>query len=372
MTMRRIWVQVHLWLGLTLGVIGMAVGLTGTVLLYENEVDAMFNPQRYAVSGGEVSQPYAAYIANAAQALQGKARPALVRLPQARGVPVTVIARAAQGRGSMRVYLDPPTARVLDVSSSPGIIGWTRQLHEYLLMREFSGREIVGVVGFGMLVSALSGLYLWWPARRRFREALGFRKGLALTRNLHYVFGFYGMLGLAALSFSGIFLAYPEGGRHAVAALAAVSPSARSVQAVGDTRGKRIDVDRAAGLAREAYPNAAVVGIGLPMGPRGTYRIGMNDAADSTMQVGGNTVVFVHPVEGSVLRRIDARSRTAGDTFLVFQRALHAGALLGPVGRLYFALVGILPALFVVTGAIMWLRRRSVRARAASRAAQPA
>jgi uncharacterized iron-regulated membrane protein len=46
--------------------------------------------------------------------------------------------------------------------------------------------------------------------------------------------------------------------------------------------------------------------------------------------------------------------------------------VLGPVGRAAIAFVGLLPALFVVTGSIMWLRQRRVRARADSRAAQPA
>jgi uncharacterized iron-regulated membrane protein len=371
MTMKRMWVQVHLWLGLTLGVLGVAIGVTGTLLVYESDVDAKINPQRYAVSGSEAARPYAEYIANAAEALEGKARPALVRLPQEAGVPVTVMARAAEGRGFFRVYLDPPTARVLEVSTNGGFIGWVRQLHEYLLLREYSGREIVGVVGFGMLISSLSGLYLWWPARR-FREALGFRKGLAPTRNLHYFFGFYGALILAMLSFTGIFLAYPEGGRNAVAALAAVSPSARNVTTAAETRGKRIDPDSALRLAREAYPDAAVVGIGLPAGPRGVYRIGMNDPRDRAVQTGGNTVVFIDPMAGTVLRRIDAATRTGGDAFLSFQRVLHSGAVLGPVGRAAIAFVGLLPALFVVTGSIMWLRQRRVRARADSRSAQPA
>jgi uncharacterized iron-regulated membrane protein len=352
-------------------VLGVAIGITGTLLVYENEVDAKINPQRYAVSGSEAARPYAEYIDNAAQALEGKARPALVRLPQEAGAPVIVIARAPEGRGFFRVYLDPPTARVLEVSTSGGFIGWVRQLHEYLLLREYSGREIVGAVGFGMLISSLTGLYLWWPARRRFREALGFRKGLAPTRNLHYFFGFYGSLILAMLSFTGIFLAYPEGARNAVAAVAAVSPSARNVATAAEARGKRIDPDSALRVAREAYPDALVVGIGLPAGARGVYRIGMNDPRDRAVQAGGNTVVFIDPVAATVLRRIDATTRTGGDAFLSLQRVLHSGAVLGPVGRAAIAFVGLLPALFVVTGTIMWLRQRRVRSRADSRAAQP-
>jgi uncharacterized iron-regulated membrane protein len=360
MSMRRVWIQIHLWLGLSLGVLGVAIGITGSVLVYESDFDALINPQRFAVSGREVGRPVGEYIDNAAKALGATARPALVRFGQ-EGAPVTVIARGREGAGFVRVYLDPPTARVLDVAMSGGFIGWVRQLHEYLLLREYSGREIVGVVGFGMLISSLSGLYLWWPARARFREALRFRRGLAISRNLHYVFGCYCALVLALLSFTGIFLAYPEGGRNAVAAVAAVSPSARNVTTAGDAAGRRITPDEAARIAREPYPDARITAIGLPTGPRGTYRVGMNAADDPAVQVGGNTVVFVDPVAGTTVRRIDASSRTSGDRFLALQRTLHSGLALGSVGRAVICFVGLLPGLFVVTGTTMWLRRRRVR-----------
>ncbi len=372
MAMRNVWVQVHLWLGLTLGVLGVAIGITGTILVYETSIDAALNPQRYAVTGPDAARPPSEYLGNAAKALEGRARPTLVRLPQEPGTPVTVIARAGEGRGFSRVYLDPPSARVLDVAATGGFMGSVRQLHEYLLLREYSGREIVGVVGFGMLISSLTGLYLWWPARRRFREALGFRKGLPPTRNLHYVFGFYGFIVLAMLSFTGIFLAYPEGGRNAVAALAAVSPSPRNVTSESEARGKRIGPDDALRVAREAYPDATPLSIGLPAGARGVYRVNLNDARDAAVQTGGNTIVFVEPATGDVLRRVDARSRTGGDAFLSLQRSLHSGLVLGPIGRAIIAFVGLLPALFVVTGTIMWLRKRRARARIEARAAQAA
>ncbi len=53
--LRRVWVQVHLWLGLTLGVVGALVGVTGSVLVYDRAIDGALNPQRYATSGNEIA-----------------------------------------------------------------------------------------------------------------------------------------------------------------------------------------------------------------------------------------------------------------------------------------------------------------------------
>jgi uncharacterized iron-regulated membrane protein len=80
------------------------------------------------------------------------------------------------------------------------------------------------------------------------------------------------------------------------------------------------------------------------------------------MQPARGSVVFIDPHSGNVLRRIDASTRTAGDNFLALQRNLHSGERLGIFGRVVICIVGLLPLLFVITGTIMWLKQRRVRA----------
>ena len=343
--MKRVWVQIHLWLGLTLGVIGIVIGLSGSFLVYDHEIDAWLNPQRYAVSGAEASRSYADYAAGVRQALPG-ARVVGIRMPDEDGEPIVVTARG-QGPVFHRVYVDPPTGKVLEAVAGGGLIGWVHRFHENLTLREYWGREIVGAVGIAMLISSLSGLYLWWPARGRFKEALGTRKGLALSRNLHYLAGFYGCVVLALLSFTGIWLAYVDGGRAVVSAFSPLTPRAVEAATPG---GKPIAPDAAVSAARTLYPAARVVGLGFPGGERGVYRVNLRDET-------GPIAVFLEPSSGALLRRSDAANRTGGDRFLSVQRGLHTGELLG-AGRALLFLGGLLPALLAVTGTMMWLRQR--------------
>ena len=198
---RRAWVQVHLWLGLTLGVIGTLIGLSGSVLVYDHEIDEALNPQRYSITAIHYALPFDEYARRAAKALGEGVRPAGIRLPDFDDGPIIVFARAVNGP-FQRAYLDPGTGRVLDTATGQDWLGFLHAFHESLTLRDYNGREMVGVVGVAMLISSLSGLYLWWPARGA-RASFAFRRGRTLSRNLHYTFGFWSMVVLAVLSFTG-------------------------------------------------------------------------------------------------------------------------------------------------------------------------
>lgn len=71
---RKVWLQIHLWLGLTVGIIGALLGITGSLLVYDHELDAWLNRQRYAISGAQPALPFAEYAVRATQALGGSAR----------------------------------------------------------------------------------------------------------------------------------------------------------------------------------------------------------------------------------------------------------------------------------------------------------
>ena len=353
--LRAFGVKVHLWLGLTLGSVGVLIGVSGSVLVYDHEIDAQLNPQRYAISGRQVALLYAEYARRAEAALEGRARATGIRLPDQAPGPVVVVARARTDAGPfLRVYLDPPTGAVLDTASGSDWLGWLHSFHESLTLREWKGREIVGVIGIAMLTSSLSGIYLWWPTGRLRVRALGFRRGFALHRNLHYTFGIWGALVLAVLSFTGLFLAHQDAGRAVVSAFGTVSPSPRGLQSTVAS-GDAIALDEAVAIARTRVAGASIIGLGLPAGPRGVYRVNLREAGDTSAR--STTVVFIDPRSRSVLQVVDRTTRGGGDTFLAWQRMLHEGSAFGITWRLLAFLGGLLPALMMVTGLTMWLRR---------------
>jgi uncharacterized iron-regulated membrane protein len=194
--LRTIWLTLHRWLALDLLVLLVPIAVSGALLVWHDHLDALINPGRYAVSGAQTVQP-SAYLASAAAALgAGSVQPAAVRFPAGDGWPVIVMARAPRVEGSppqlRNVYLDPPTARVLEVVDfRSSLFGFLHRFHENLTIPEYSGRAIVGWAGVGMLILSLSGIWLWWPRGGAFLPGLRWRRAPQTSTNLHHLLGFW-------------------------------------------------------------------------------------------------------------------------------------------------------------------------------------
>jgi hypothetical protein len=96
------------------------------------------------------------------------------------------------------VFLDPPTAAVLDVMEfRSSFFGFLHVFHENLTIPEYSGRQIVGWVGTGLLIMSLTGLWLWWPRGGGFLRGLRWTRSGRFTFNLHHLIGFWISIPLA-------------------------------------------------------------------------------------------------------------------------------------------------------------------------------
>src|SRR5262249_2821238 len=179
------------------------------------------------------------------------------------GAPVRVTMRA-QGREPgvrpqiVTVFLDPPTATVLDVMEfRSSLFGFLHIFHENLTIPEYSRRQIVGWAGVGLLIMSLTGLWLWWPRGSDLLRALRWKRSTRFTFNLHHLLGFWISIPLAVVSLTGIYLAFPQTAREAMSSIAPMNPQ---TQRGGFARqiAKQTDLtpDRAIDIAIKAEPEA--------------------------------------------------------------------------------------------------------------------
>jgi uncharacterized iron-regulated membrane protein len=85
-------------------------------------------------------------------------------------------------------------------------------LHANLLAGE-AGRTVNGIGALAVLLSAITGLVIWWPGRDRWRRSLGLARGVHWKRlnwDLHSAIGFWSSGFIILFAVSGIYLSFPE------------------------------------------------------------------------------------------------------------------------------------------------------------------
>ncbi|AXJ96869.1 PepSY domain-containing protein [Sphingomonas sp. FARSPH] len=355
---RRTWFQVHKWIGLILAILIVPLCLSGAALVWDEPLDRIANPARYAVTGDTLLTP-SAYVAAAARVLKPGDRIAQLTLPDGQGPVVVAAAPAGVGaaRGGppprMMVYLDPPTAKVLEVAPrNAGLVRFLHVLHGSLQLPGV-GRQVVGWIGVAMMVSSFTGLWLWWPTVGKWVRGLRWRRHRNTDTNLHYLFGFWVALPLFVLSLTGAWISFPaffgalsgearrSGGpdpraaaRAAPVAHAALTPEAAVADAAGTLRGALVSI---------AWPT--------------------EKTADWTLGYAGGASVKVADDSGVA---VAVPARASGGIARLMRR-LHDGTGMGGVWQTIIFLGGLLPAALAVTGVIMWWRARGWKAELAAK-----
>jgi len=351
--LRRFWLNVHLWLGVALAILTVPIAISGALLVYHDELDALLHPARYAITGSQISQPASAYLDAARKALGNGTSPTLVRFDE--GGPVVVSARGRSAEGPPRrlnVYLDPPTANVLEVEDfRASMFGFLHLFHENLTIPDYSGRAIVGWIGVAMLISSLSGIYLWWPRNGAFRIGLRWRRSDSTNTNLHHLLGFWISIPLAVVSFTGIYLGFPQQSRDLLSTVAPVTPRAGFGAPARQTA---LNPDQALAHALAQTPDAKPAVLFLATGKQGEAPVWRIQVRDSQ---GGTKTLLVDDRAGT----ITPVAVQSGDKISQWIRWIHEGSHSGPVWKLIVLLCGVLPPLFTITGIIMWLQRRQRR-----------
>jgi uncharacterized iron-regulated membrane protein len=374
--LRAAWWAIHRWIALVLCLLLVPNAISGALLVWHDELEPLLHPERFAVTGNGTAVT-SSYLDNARAALPANFTPIVVRFPAEEGRPITVMARGEEAgvRQLLTVYLDPPSGRVLDVVNfRSSFFGFLHRFHENLTIPEYSGHAIVGWAGVGMLILSLTGLWLWWPRNGVFRAGLRWRRaGDATISNLHYLLGFWIALPLALVSFTGIYLSFPQTARSTMSAIAPMNPQAGRPITAQLARETQLTPDAALDAARNAKPGwrPSALFLATLQSERGERserpaqrgeRTDRGERAAATWRVqlrdpGSNDItnVIVNDRDGTARSLPDP---LAGDRAAQWIRALHEGSRGGPVWQIAVFLTGVFPPIFAFTGIVMWLRRR--------------
>ncbi len=351
--LRAAWLQVHKWIGLALALLIIPISLTGSALVWHDWLDARLEPQRHAILG-PAQLPASAYAAAARGALAEGEQLTALRFEKD-GAPVVASAtKPAEGAGRPErttIWLDPRDGSLIDRSSgNSGLVQVMHVLHGSLMVPGW-GRTIVGWVGVFMLLSCLTGIWLWWPLGGSPASGLRWKRRNTVNANLHYMSGFWILFPLAMLSFTGAWISFPKvfGQFEARPPAAGNREQAMLARPLDETA---TSVDQAV-AASAPFATGRLTGISWPTDQKAEWKI-------RYARSGGDAEVTVADRTAAVSPPRPPQPETLARTM----RRWHDGTGMGPVWQVLIFLGGVIPALLSITGIIIWWRARKPRQKA--------
>lgn len=208
--LRRAVFQVHLWSGVGLGLYIFFISVTGSVLVYRNELYVAATPEPILSQG---SGPYLSDGELSAAALESYPDYRVARIRRARNPDQAVEVWLARGDETRKRLFDPRTGIDAGNATATGIllVSTLIDLHADLLGGS-GGRKLNGLGALAVLLSAVTGLIIWWPGVKRWRRSLILRRGVAWKRfnwDLHSVTGFWSFGFTVVFAVSGLYLCIP-------------------------------------------------------------------------------------------------------------------------------------------------------------------
>jgi uncharacterized iron-regulated membrane protein len=214
---QRVWVrramfQVHLWSGLAIGLYVVMLSITGSALVYRNELDRYFRAPRPTFDESATRLTTDEIRAKAQQAYPGYAITYVGERISRRNP--TIAVTAERGAEKKERLFNPYTGEDLGDAVTRGelFVLWLARLHDELLF-DREGRFWNGIGSLVMTILVLTGAVVWWPGLGRWRRSLIVKPSAGWRRfnwDLHSAAGAWLFLFMLMWGVSGFYLGVPE------------------------------------------------------------------------------------------------------------------------------------------------------------------
>lgn len=396
--LRRLVFWLHLVVGVVVAAIVVVMSVTGVLLTYEKQMirwaDGYHTPPR----PGDTRIPLEQLVASAA-ATRPDQQPQGVTVRRADDAPVEV----GFGRAGT-VFLHPYTGEVLGTGSARaraffrGVTDWHRWLGRQDGQRAV-GRAVTGAANLGFFFIVVSGFYLWWPRTwtgAQFRQVVTFRRGLAPKArdfNWHNVIGFWSLVPLAVIVWSGVVISYPWASDLTYRLVGEAPPARPTPGAAPAPGGQRGPGGPAAEAAQQPARAATapqppaidplvaaaagyrddwrIISVRLPVEPTAPAAVTVDSGSGAQPHKRGT--LTLDAASGAVLGWEGFEASSPGRQWRTWLRFAHTGEWYGLAGQTVAGIVTLGTLVLVWTGIALSLRRLRawMARRRAPRSARP-
>ncbi|WP_224999583.1 PepSY domain-containing protein [Cesiribacter sp. SM1] len=365
-SLRKLFNDLHLWMGIGSGIILFVVCLTGTLYTFRTEVEEALEPSKY-----HVTAPAQAVRLTPEEVLEkfkakqeGKITAIEVPHDRSRAYQV-IVKKSAEDRRGTPYYVNPYTAEILGTSKGPAtdFFMGVFKLHRWLLLDTELGRPIVGGATIVFVFLILSGLVLWWPKKlKNWKQGFKIKatgNWKRINHDLHNSLGFYSFLLLLLMALTGLcwsFEWYKDGLGNVI-----------GTEVFGGRGGKPVAIAPPAEAAEPFTLSELLILADSELPYEGNYRI--IPAEDSSAMVVLNKYktgffalaatdkVQINQYTGDVLKVERFADKPLNEQIASSIKPLHTGEIFGTFSKILYFIACLIGTSLPVTGTIIWINK---------------
>ncbi|MEG4057630.1 PepSY-associated TM helix domain-containing protein [Microcoleus sp. Pol7_B2] len=349
MKIRNFVLNIHSIIGIFLGLIFVMSGLTGSAIVFREEADRALNQTLMQVT----PQPKKASIDRIFDSVQQaypNLRDPLIRFPKTPEDTYNFGGHLPD-ENHLEVYVNPYTAKVLGSRVwERSFIGFMHTLH-YTLFLKKPGHMTMGFVAVLLLLTTITGTLLWSGWRNL---KIGFKirwraPAPLLNYDLHNVGGILTTILLSILAFTGSVIIAAQfllGG--------AGQPEAKPLPSQTQTP---IALSQLIQKADAALPGGKISYVQFPEDQANKLVIQKRFPEQKTGHF-DFSAVEIDRFTGKVLKAEKVLEPNPVFKVLLVIVNLHYGTFGGIFTRILYVFIGLMPAVLLITGLVIWKRRR--------------
>jgi uncharacterized iron-regulated membrane protein len=349
----------HVYLGIIAGFIVSIVGVTGSILVFENEIDRALNPKLFTVLAQQHKMSFAEIIPVVRRNYPGLQ---IDYIYNEHDSPVAAY-RISTFKTKTETFINPYTGTICGKRiQESSFIHVVTEIHRTLLV-PVAGRYIVGISSLILFILTITGLRMWVPKKwKQLKSVLtvNFKAGFKRQNyDWHNVLGFYSSPVVLLLSLTGFCFTFSMIVIPMLFVLSGKSPQgvgkllgAKSAYTAGVTP---LPLQNVLVIGEATMPGSRIAGLSLPNSPMGNYRMDM--LSKGLPKSGKREMLIVDQYTGKILLNSRTDFPNIGNAYLSWLGPVHFGSFGGLPTKILAVIGGLMPLALFITGFVIWYPR---------------
>ncbi|HIB36018.1 PepSY-associated TM helix domain-containing protein [Mesonia sp.] len=359
-TLRKFINDIHLWLGIASGIILFLVCLSGTLLVFQEEIEAIFTEEISIHPEGEKLIS----IENLKEKLSEEGLVTRVTLKEDATLPYEFTVKTSpKERHGSTFFVDQYTGEYQKEpeSSAHEFMMTMFKLHRWLLLEVPVGRPIVGVATIIFFFISISGIVLWFPKKMKWKN---FKPGFKIkfsanwkriNHDLHNTLGFYACVFLIIMCLTGLCWSF-EWYREASSAVIGTKvfnrgggPSFTSDPDVGSKSLNDIIT-----IGKNEFNYQGDIRLNFPKDEKDVYSLNFYDSSNFSPVTSDELVIGQN---GEILHKEIFSEKAANVQIASLIKPIHTGQIFGNFSKIIYFLACLIATSLPITGTIIWINK---------------